>query len=249
VATVTASAEVRAELAELWSLWTDPARMPAWLPVISETGHLCVGASFSWLAAAPFVAPVRTTGRVRQLDACRRLELELDMRFSPTPSAVTIELASTPGRETTTVSVRHDGLPDSDLGLFETHGYGHYWWQHLESLTACAERRPSDHHHPQHVGVYFVGGHPTLGVLVGGVVRGSPVHEAGLQAGDVLQAVDGTPVRSIVEFDSWLDHVEPGATARFSLLRTELPVRIPDTTEEREGGEHDDRHHVRVGPR
>jgi uncharacterized protein YndB with AHSA1/START domain len=251
MATVTAQAEVRADPAELWSLWTDPARMSGWLPVTAQGGPLREGASFAWHADAPFVVGVRTTGRVRRLDAGRTLELELDMRFSPTPSRVTVELIASPGGGSTTVAIRHDDLPDDDLSLFETNGYGHYWLQHLESLTACAERRPSDHHHHVHVGVYFVGGHPNAGVLVGGVVRDSPVHRAGLRAGDVVTAVDGIPVRSIVEFDTWLDAVVPGATARFSLLRTDLLVRIPHDPEEHEGGEsngqRDDR--VRLGPR
>lgn len=250
MATVTARAEVRAEPTEVWALWTDPARMADWLPVTSPGGPLREGAPFAWHASAPFVEPVRMTGRVRRLGPGRTLELELDMRLSPTPSTVTVELAGSPGGPTT-VAITHDDLPEDDLGLFETDGYGHYWLQHLESLTACAERRPSEHHHHVHLGVYFTGGHPELGVLVGGVVRDSPVHRAGLRAGDVVTAVDGIPVRSIVEFDTWLDAVAPGATARFSLLRTELLVRVPHDPKEHEGGEsngqRDDR--VRLGPR
>ena len=250
MATVTAQAEVRAEPAELWELWTDPARMSGWLPVTSTDGPLRAGASFAWHAAAPFVVPVRTTGRVRRLSPRRTLELEFDLRFSPVPSTVTVDLIPSPSG-TTTVAIRHDDLPEDDLGLFETNGYGHYWLQHLESLTAYAERRPSDHHHHVHVGVYFVGGHPNAGVLVGGVVRDSPVHRAGLRAGDVLTAVDDTPVRSIVEFDTWLDDVAPGATTRFSVLRTDLLVRIPAGSEKHEGGESDGQRddRVRLGPR
>jgi uncharacterized protein YndB with AHSA1/START domain len=236
MATVTTSVEVRADPAELWSLWTDPLRLQAWLPVSLERGPLRAGAFFCWKACAPFVAPVQTTGRVRRLEPFRVLELEVDMRFAPTPSTLTVELIGTPGIDRSAVTVHHDHLPENDLGLFETNGYGHYWRQHLESLTACAEKRPSTHHHRHHVGVYFVGGHPALGVLVGGVVRGSPVHTAGLQAGDVVQAVDGAPVRSIVEFDTWLDAAAPGSTARFSLVRTELSVRLPATRDD-EGGD------------
>jgi len=218
---------VAAELSELWSLWVSPSKLRAWLPVDSETGPLSAGAPFSWNAMAPFVVPVRTTGRVRRLEPCQALELEIDMRLSPTPSRLTVEFTREPGAHRSEVTVRHEHLPDDDLGLFETNGYGHYWLQHLESLTTHAEKKPSAHHHRLHTGVYFIGGHPTAGVLVGGVVRGSPVHQAGLQAGDVVQAVDGVPVRSIVEFDTWLDGAVPGSTARFSLLRTELRVRLP----------------------
>jgi uncharacterized protein YndB with AHSA1/START domain len=236
MATVTAHGEMRADPAEVWELWTDPSRMGEWLPVSSTTGPLRVGAPFTWQAAAPFVLPVRTTGRVRRLEARRALELELDMRFSAAPSTLKVELTGSSGAGHTSVAIHHENLPDDDLGLFETNGYGHYWLQHLESLTACAERRASDHHHGVQVGVYFVGGHPAVGVLVGGVVRNSPVHHAGLRAGDVIQAVDGVPVRSIVEFDAWLDAATPGSTARLSLLRTELSVRIPQHTRH-EGGD------------
>src|SRR3954465_3890624 len=83
MAIVTAGAEVRAEPAEVWSLWTEPSRMRAWLPVSSELGPLSVGASFSWRAQAPFVIPVGTTGRGGRLQPNRVLELEIDMRFSP----------------------------------------------------------------------------------------------------------------------------------------------------------------------
>jgi uncharacterized protein YndB with AHSA1/START domain len=237
MATVTVHGEIGTDPAAVWELWTDPSRMADWLPVSSTAGPLRSGASFSWQAVAPFVVPVRTTGRVRRLEPRRVLELELDMRFSTVPSTLTVELTGSPGAGRTGVHIRHEDLPDDDLGLFETNGYAHYWLQHLESLTACAETRPSDHQHGVHVGVYFVGGHPAVGVLVGGVVRNSPVHHAGLRAGDVVQAVDGVPVRSIVAFDTWLDAATPGSTACFSLLRTELPVRIPRDTSEREGGD------------
>ncbi len=81
MATVTAHAEMRADPAEVWELWTDLSRMGDWLPVSSSTGPLRVGEPFSWQAAAPFVVPVRTTGRVRRMEPRRALELELDMRF------------------------------------------------------------------------------------------------------------------------------------------------------------------------
>ena len=251
MATVTAKAEVKADPGVLWSLWTDPARMAEWLPITTSGGPLREGNPFVWQASAPFVASVVTTGRVRRLDMMRTLELELDLRYAPTPSTVTVDLIPSPDGEATTVAIRHDGLPDDDLGLFEANGYGHYWLQHLESLTACAEQRSSDHHHHVHVGVHFVGGHSGLGVLVGGVVKDSPAHLAGLQAGDIVTAVDGASVRSIVEFDNWLDAVAPGATARFSLLRTELLVRIPHDPNGHEGGESNDQRddRVRLGPR
>lgn len=252
MAMVTANAEVLAGPEELWSLWTNPSRMQAWLPVSSSGGPLEVGTRFCWQALAPFVVPVRTTGRVRRLEPVRALELDLDLRFSPTPSIVTVEFTRTAGSGGTLVEIRHENLPEDDIGLFETNGYGHYWNQHLESLTACAERRPSDHHHPFHIGVYFVGGHPGMGVLVGGVVRGSIAHQAGLLVGDVIRQIDGVPVRSIVEFDTWLDAAAPGSTAAFSLLRTELSVRIPQNQQQNEGGDSngqrdDGAHQIRVG--
>jgi hypothetical protein len=223
---ITAISEVAVEPSRLWALWTLPAEMRAWLPVSSETGPLTEGEAFCWNSLAPFVCPVRTTGRVLRMEPCCALELELDMRLCSTPSRLTVEFSKS-GSNGSEIRIHHDGLPDDDLGMFETNGYGHYWLQHLESLTSYAERRPSEHHHRLHVGVYFVGGHPSLGVLVGGVLQGSPVHKAGLQAGDVLQAVDGIPVRSIVEFDDWLDAATPGAIAQFSVLRSDLTVQLP----------------------
>jgi hypothetical protein len=99
--------------------------MADWLPVSSTAGPLQVGASFTWQAVAPFVVPVRTTGRVRRLEPRRVLELELDMRFSTVPSTLTVELAGSPGAGRTSVGIRHENLPDGDLGLFETNGYAH----------------------------------------------------------------------------------------------------------------------------
>ena len=252
MAIVTARAQIKADRAALWSLWTDPTKLQAWLPVSSVMGPLKIGAPFSWEALAPFVAPVRTTGRVRRLEPGQAIELEIDLRFSPEPSILTVEFTGAPGAPGaagTVVEIRHHNLPEDDLGLFETNGYGHYWWQHLESLTACAEKRPSDHHHPFHVGVYFVGGHPAVGVLVGGVVRDSIADQAGLRAGDVVQKVDGMPVRSIVEFDTWLDAAAPGSTAAFSLLRTELSVRIPSSHQggDSNGQRDQGAHHIRMG--
>lgn len=224
---VRATARIKADVSDIWALWTDPDRLATWLPVTSETGPLVAGEPFSWLAAAPFEIPLHITGRAVRLDAGRALELDVDLRLAPQPSRLVVELVGAPGGGTTEVVVLHDRLPDDDLGLFETNGYGHYWNQHLESLRDRAERVAPTHHHPLHTGVHFTGGHPALGLLVGGVMLGSPVHEAGIHAGDVLQEVDGTPVRTIVGFDEWLDGAVPETTVPFSLARGRVPVRLP----------------------
>jgi uncharacterized protein YndB with AHSA1/START domain len=245
MATVTVQGEMRADPAEVWQMWTDPVRMVDWLPMSSTTPPLRAGHRFGWLAAAPFVVPVRITGRVRRLGPRRVLELDIDMLFAAGPSRLTVEVTGSMGGDHTSVAIRHDTLPDDDLGLFETNGYAHYWRLHLESLTARAEGRALDRPRSS-IGIYPLGSHPAVGVLVGGVVRDSAVHRAGLRAGDVVRAVDGVPVRSIVEFDTQLYATTPGSTARFSLLRTELSVRVPPEPIG-EGGDINGRHDAGTG--
>jgi serine protease DegQ len=73
------------------------------------------------------------------------------------------------------------------------------------------------------------------GVLVGGVVAGSPAEDAGITEGDVITAIDGDPVDSIPDLQGALRRAGPGADVELTVVadgeertvRTELSDR-PD---------------------
>ena len=50
----------------------------------------------------------------------------------------------------------------------------------------------------------------TGGVAVGNVVSGTPADQAGIEPGDVIQAIDGKPVNSAQEFSSTISAMKPG---------------------------------------
>jgi len=61
-------------------------------------------------------------------------------------------------------------------------------------------------------------GAPTSGAVVTGVVPGSPAERVGLEAGDVITAVDGKSVSSPDRVTTLLLHMNPGKTIRLSWL-------------------------------
>jgi serine protease DegQ len=70
----------------------------------------------------------------------------------------------------------------------------------------------------------------TSGVLISQVERGGPADEAGVKPGDVLVAVDNTPVADSIGMLNLIAALAPGAHARLKLLReqgvTEVTVTV-----------------------
>jgi len=83
----------------------------------------------------------------------------------------------------------------------------------------------------------------TKGALIAGVLQDGPAARAGIRPGDILQAVNGRAVTSSSELLDQISALEPGASAKISLLRQQtglnLNVRIgqrpPRTQQEDEG--------------
>jgi S1-C subfamily serine protease len=75
------------------------------------------------------------------------------------------------------------------------------------------------------------------GVLVADVVTGSPAEEAGLQSGDVIVAVDGTPVGNVDELQTAIMYRAPGETVVLTVIRAGEELTIPVTLGERPGEE------------
>jgi aminopeptidase N len=66
------------------------------------------------------------------------------------------------------------------------------------------------------------------GVRIGSVVPDSPAAAAGLQAGDVLTAIDGEAVANLQAYSDLLKTLEPGQTATLTIERdgAELAVDV-----------------------
>jgi serine protease Do len=59
----------------------------------------------------------------------------------------------------------------------------------------------------------------TRGALVSDVRAGSPAEKAGIEPGDVIRAVDGTPIDDSSDLPPVIGAMAPGATAKLSILR------------------------------
>lgn len=70
----------------------------------------------------------------------------------------------------------------------------------------------------------------TNGALIAGIQRGSPAEKAGVKAGDVILAVNGTAVNDVQGMIGLIAALKPGATGHFKLQREgrtlDLEVRI-----------------------
>ncbi|MCS7301353.1 MAG: trypsin-like peptidase domain-containing protein [Fimbriimonadales bacterium] len=60
---------------------------------------------------------------------------------------------------------------------------------------------------------------PANGMFIGGVVRGSPAHEAGIQPGDVITHIDGRPLRTIDDMQNYMLRAKPNQKATLRLWR------------------------------
>jgi serine protease DegQ len=57
------------------------------------------------------------------------------------------------------------------------------------------------------------------GVIVARVLRGGPADAAGIQVGDIIQALDGRPVADAVDLLNRLAPMKPGASVKLRILR------------------------------
>jgi len=59
----------------------------------------------------------------------------------------------------------------------------------------------------------------TAGVLVSEAIKDQPAEKAGMKAGDVITAVDGTPVRDVEQFRRKVAEYAPGTAVEFTFVR------------------------------
>jgi serine protease Do len=69
----------------------------------------------------------------------------------------------------------------------------------------------------------------TQGILIRSVERGTPSEKAGIEAGDVVVEVDGTPVRNESHFREMIADKGPGATVTLKILRDGKPMTVRAT--------------------
>ncbi len=67
------------------------------------------------------------------------------------------------------------------------------------------------------------------GVLLSGVMAGSPADSAGIKAGDVLTAIGADTVASLVDFQNALVKHHPGDTVNIRLRRADQTLTLPGT--------------------
>ena len=80
-------------------------------------------------------------------------------------------------------------------------------------------------------------GLPSAGVLIANLYVGSPAQHAGLQPGDVLTDIDGTPVRSAQEAIARVaSHRNPGETIKLRILRGKKPLEMQTQVTEQPRG-------------
>jgi S1-C subfamily serine protease len=92
--------------------------------------------------------------------------------------------------------------------------------------------------HP-YVGVSYVPLNPALsaqngisvpyGAYITSVVPGSPAAQAGLQSGDVITAIDGTPIQNDSDLAQILSNDKPGDTVTMTVLRGSQTLKIDVT--------------------
>ncbi len=64
----------------------------------------------------------------------------------------------------------------------------------------------------------------TRGALVNDVLAGSPAEKAGIEPGDVIRSVDGTPIDDSSDLPPVIGAMAPGATAKLAILRNGKPL-------------------------
>jgi S1-C subfamily serine protease len=71
------------------------------------------------------------------------------------------------------------------------------------------------------------------GILLSGVVPGSPAEAAGLQAGDILLRLDDQEIANLKQFSELLKNLKPGQTVKASVKRGEETMEVEVTVVER----------------
>jgi serine protease Do len=69
----------------------------------------------------------------------------------------------------------------------------------------------------------------TQGILIRSVEQGTPAEKAGIEAGDVVVEVDGTPVRDESHFREMIADKGPGAAVTLKILRDGKPMTVKAT--------------------
>lgn len=110
----------------------------------------------------------------------------------PISTALDIAAQIEAGTETDTIEIGYPGFLGVELAQTPT-GYG--------SAYGSATGRS---------GSGASAGGATSGATIGGVIEGTPADEAGLAAGDVITAVNGTPVSSADDLTKIVAQMEPG---------------------------------------
>jgi len=71
---------------------------------------------------------------------------------------------------------------------------------------------------------------PGGGVEIGGAKAGSPAERAGVRPGDILEAVNGQPIRSVADLTHLTSTLRTGATIDVSVRRQGQSVRLSMAT-------------------
>jgi Do/DeqQ family serine protease len=69
----------------------------------------------------------------------------------------------------------------------------------------------------------------TRGVIVSSVTQGSAAERAGLKRGDIITAIDGTPVTDTNSFRNKVASAQPGTQVTLSILRDDRPQQVRAT--------------------
>jgi serine protease Do len=72
----------------------------------------------------------------------------------------------------------------------------------------------------------------TKGVVITATAPEAPAAKAGIQAGDVVTAIDGTEMRSADKLRRYVANLRPGTTSRFTILRDGKSMEVNVTVEE-----------------
>ena len=104
--------------------------------------------------------------------------------------------------------------------------------------AASAPERPSQAGQPPAARRVSLGTVPDFGfegtgVRVSGLVPGSAAEKAGIQAGDVLTAIDGKPVANLQAYSDLLKTLTPGQTVKVTVLRAGKELTLEATLGER----------------
>jgi serine protease Do len=74
----------------------------------------------------------------------------------------------------------------------------------------------------------------TNGVIVSNVIENGPAAKAGLQAGDVITAVDGKPVTEVNQLQTAVAMINPDSQTRLAIIRDNKPMTLAVTLGTRE---------------